>query len=80
MLLLHFEDRPGYNKVLRGEYSIEEALREKSFDRRHPWQLCARPGLKVDMSMIFTNSFLEETSCPRCQTYVAGAPKAQHQW
>lgn len=79
-LALYFQARPGRGKVLRKEYSIEESFTGKSFDRSRQWQMAYRPGLKVDMSMIFRTEYSTDTSCPRCQTVVSGPNTSKLQW
>ena len=64
-------------KVLRGEPSLEFF-----FGRVRPWELCCRPGLKIDMSMMFicAGTKVNKRLCPRCKTNVEAPSNANFQW
>jgi hypothetical protein len=80
VLIKRFEKSPGHAKVLKGEYAIEDSLTGKDFTSNREWSMCFRPGLKVDMSMVFTDAIASETSCPRCKTVINAPDNVQIQW
>ncbi|KAH6971410.1 hypothetical protein BKA56DRAFT_635546 [Ilyonectria sp. MPI-CAGE-AT-0026] len=68
-LLEHrFEKLKGHDMVARGEYALEESCTGKDIDRTHPWSASFRRGMKVNMSMVFTNIAMVRGCCPRCET------------
>lgn len=54
ILLKRFEKRPGHQKILKGEFAIEDGLTGRDVSRENEFGLCFRPGQKIDMSMIFS--------------------------
>ncbi|KAH6685669.1 hypothetical protein F5X68DRAFT_209105 [Plectosphaerella plurivora] len=71
-----FENLKGHDMVLRREYALEESCTGKDFDVRIPWSASLRRGMKINMSMVFTNVNMSSGRCPRCGT-LASAPKNQ---
>lgn len=67
MVAHQFKGRKGFSKVQRMEYNLEESFSGKIVDRRLPVQYALRPGMKVDMSMIFVGIKIDGV-CPRCKT------------
>ncbi|RYO92152.1 hypothetical protein DL762_001810 [Monosporascus cannonballus] len=51
----YFEDKKGHPMVLRREYALEENCSGKDIDHSLPWSASFRRGMKVNMSMVFTN-------------------------
>ncbi|PMD60566.1 uncharacterized protein K444DRAFT_612697 [Hyaloscypha bicolor E] len=68
LLLERFENRHGHQKILKGEFAIEEDKTGKDISRKTQFKMCFRPGQKVDMSMIFSDHDADSNHCPRCQT------------
>ncbi len=71
-----FENRKGYQLVLRKQYALEDHSSSKELDQQRPFSL--RRGMKVNMSMIFPGT--GSSSCPRCHA-ATGAQEGQYvQW
>lgn len=75
----HFEKHPGYQKIQQREYAIEDGLSGKELSRASDWTNCFRPGLKVDMSVIFKEKSTAN-HCPRCQTPSRASSEVRTQW
>lgn len=80
ILLKRFEKLPGHKKVSRGEYAIEESLSGTDVNRSRDWNLCFRPGQKVDMSIFFHDTAAPGNSCPRCGTLSGVSTEVRTQW
>jgi hypothetical protein len=80
ILLKRFERLPGHQKVLKGEYSIEEGVTGRDFSREIEWSMCFRPGQKIDMSMVFSDLDATSNCCPRCGTKSAVSAETRTQW
>ncbi|KLU92259.1 hypothetical protein MAPG_11205 [Magnaporthiopsis poae ATCC 64411] len=63
----------GYEKVLRRQYALEDDCSGRDLDRSRPPKAWLRPGMKVNMSMVFaaTDQELTRSWCPRCRSGVA---------
>ncbi|KAJ5168650.1 uncharacterized protein N7482_004244 [Penicillium canariense] len=57
---------PGYQKVKRGSYLLEDWITRKELKRTSPFNVCFRPGRQVLMSMRFYHTRHEKSSCPSC--------------
>ena len=75
-----FEKRPGYQKVLEGEFAIEEGITGRDISRENEFAMCFRPGQKIDMSMIFSDLDASSNHCPRCRTKSEASAEARIQW
>lgn len=75
----HFETHPGSKKIKRGEYALEDSITGKELSRSCDWTHCFRPGLKVDMSVIFKEEFAGN-NCPRCHTLSRVSSDVRTQW
>lgn len=79
-----FEDKKGYNKVLVGEYCLEEETSGTELDRSLPWTAVFRAGMKINMCMIFLSEEVNgepgESCCPGCGTQGQGHVDANIQW
>ncbi|WYZ36717.1 hypothetical protein EsH8_II_000223 [Colletotrichum jinshuiense] len=79
-----FEDKKGYNKVLVGEYCLEEEISGTELDRSLPWTAVFRAGMKINMCMIFLSEKVDgepgESCCPGCGTQGQGHVDANIQW
>ncbi|KAK1979597.1 hypothetical protein LZ30DRAFT_596571 [Colletotrichum cereale] len=72
-----FEHQMGHQKVIRGEYVLEDDLSGEEITSL-PWTQAMRPGLKINMAMKF-HSFENESErttegyvCPGCGTVMQG--------
>jgi len=79
ILAKRFEKLKGHQKVLRKEYAIEESRSGRELNKMEDWNLCFRPGLKIEMSMIFKQT-KASTSCPGCQTESESAGGSVTEW
>ncbi|KAH9208158.1 hypothetical protein DL95DRAFT_415047 [Leptodontidium sp. 2 PMI_412] len=80
ILLKRFEKRSGHQKVLKGEYVIEEGITGRDVSRENELIMCLRPGQKIDMSMIFSDLDGNSSRCPRCFTKLEDSSEARTQW
>ena len=83
ILSKRFENHPGYQKVAKGEFAIEESLSGMEVHREWNWSQCFRPGQKVDMTMVFSASpYLDMAAdcCPRCKTKISATVGSRAQW
>jgi hypothetical protein len=75
-----FEERPGHQKVLKGEFAIEEGITGQDISRENEFSMCFRPGQKIDMSMIFSDLDASSNHCPRCGAKSEASAEARTQW
>ena len=75
-----FEKLPGYKKVLKREYAIEEGISGNALSRNREWSACLRPGQKVDMSMAFSDTAFLASTCPGCGTESSASVVTRTQW
>jgi hypothetical protein len=69
LLLAHqFENRRGHWRVLNRQYALEEACAKSDIDSSLPWAVSVRPGMRVNMSIVFKNVDIVRGLCPRCET------------
>jgi hypothetical protein len=80
ILIERFEKRPGHQKVLNGEFAIEEGITGRDISRETEFKMCFRPGQKIDMSMIFSDLDASNNHCPRCRTKSEASAEARTQW
>jgi len=70
----------GLRKVEKGQCALEEAKSKRIIDLRRPWHTCFLPGLKVDMSMIFSQLETAKSTCPGCQCESEGDAAEDVEW
>jgi hypothetical protein len=80
ILLKRFEKSSGHQKVLKGEYVIEEGITGKDMSRDNELIMCLRPGQKINMSMIFSDLDGPINRCPRCFTKSEASCETRTQW
>jgi len=80
ILLKRFEKRPGYQKIAKGEFAIEESTTGRDINREHEFSIMFRPGQKIDMSMVFSDINSASNSCPRCGTMSEVSAEIRTQW
>jgi hypothetical protein len=80
ILLKRFEKRPGHQKILQGEFAIEEGVTGRDITRKHEFYTCVRPGQKIDMSMVFSDLDANSNHCPRCGTKSGAEAATRTQW
>jgi len=80
ILVKRFETSPGHTKVLRREYAIEDSATGRDFERKRDWNMCFRPGQKVDMSMTFPDAGRSSSSCPGCGKVAESLDNLQIKW
>jgi len=79
ILVKRFEKRSGHQKVLKGEYVIEEGITGRDVSRENELIMCLRPGQKIDMSMIFSDLGGDSNRCPRCFTKLEASSESRTQ-
>ena len=80
ILLKRFEKRPGHQKILSGEFAIEDGTSGRDVSRENEFAVCFRPGQKIDMSIIFSDLDANSNHCPRCGTKSEASAEARTQW
>ncbi len=80
ILLGRFEKRPGQQKILRGEFAIEEGITGRDIHRKYEFCVSFRPGQKIDMSMIFSEINSTSNHCPGCGAMSEGLAEIRIQW
>lgn len=71
MLERSFYNRQGYEKVKRREYGLQVRTTGEEIDQSRPWQCAFSPGQHIEMSFIFSEDDVVDsscTTCPRCYT------------
>lgn len=68
VLDLRFRDMQGHKKVQNKEYVLQENATRREIDRSRPWAASFLPGQKVVMSILFDDSGISTSLCPRCQS------------
>lgn len=80
-----FKDRPGYGKVCKKEYVLNDHATGKIIRRSLDWDEAILPGEEIDMSLKFSRMALKDeshtqASCPYCQ-FLSDQPNGnQTQW
>ncbi|KAK1636305.1 hypothetical protein BDP81DRAFT_36346 [Colletotrichum phormii] len=83
MIKNHFEDRRGHQKVLRGEYTLEDDVYKVELELMSlPWEVVMKPGSgrKINMVMTFLQAQKGGTDaagnydCPGCGLARVGRP------
>jgi hypothetical protein len=80
ILRKRFEKRHGHQKVLKGEFAIEEGTTGKDVSCQHEFCLAFHPGQKIDMSMVFSDFDSSTNHCPRCGTKSEASAEVRTQW
>ncbi|KAH6668194.1 hypothetical protein B0J14DRAFT_156808 [Halenospora varia] len=68
VLETHFRLLPGTRKVAKREYTIEDSATCTEFSRDCSWTSHCKPGIKIDMSMVFKDVSKTTATCPKCNT------------
>ena len=81
MLELNFE-KLGFaaEKIRNDEFAIEDSMTKQDIDLQGDWEMCFRPGQKVDMSMLFDRNMDFPSSCPRCRHSCDGRAEDDIEW
>jgi hypothetical protein len=80
VLELRFKNVPGFHKVQRKEYVLEESITRRDIGRTRPFNVSFLPGQKVAMSLIFrifTDESSTNTTCPGCH-FVSTSVQSDH--
>jgi hypothetical protein len=63
-----FCNLPGSRMVAKRLYIIENSTGDQTFKRELPWTECFKPGMKINMSMVFKDRSKMSVVCPKCDT------------
>jgi len=66
-----FHDREGYKKMKQREYGLQIRKTGKEIEQSRPWQSAFSPGQHIEMSFVFNQDDVGESSsaiCPGCRT------------
>jgi hypothetical protein len=68
VLEIRFEDKPGWNKIRKKEYALQESATGREISRASSFAETFLPGQRVAMSIIFKTKTRNQGSatCPRC--------------
>lgn len=69
VLTTRFIGLPGYNKIERREFVLQEGATSREISSEDPWEIAFRPGASVCMSIVFRQAakITESNShCPHC--------------
>ena len=80
ILSKRFEKRPGHQKILNGEFAIEEGTTGRDVSREYEFCMSFRPGQKIAMTMVFSDLDGNSNCCPRCRTKSEVLSKNRTQW
>lgn len=81
VLDVRFRNIPGHTKILSKEYILQEHVTRRDISRDQPWEGAFLPGQRVDMSMLFDDTWEDgRMSCPRCQRVYDSPSRADVQW
>ena len=79
VLKIRFKDA-GLQKIVRGQFALENSRTKRSIDLQKPWSTCMLPGSKVDMSMIFSQVNVLQSVCPSCHYQNADSHTRDLEW
>jgi hypothetical protein len=73
VLRVRFRDLPGYDKILRKEYVLQDHATGEDLDRSQNWKTSFFPSRRIRMAMVFqievtANTPGDSVTCPGCQT------------
>ena len=77
---VNFKKYGADDKILNGEFVIEDSVSKKDIDLDADWDLCFSPGQRVEMSMIFKQAQMPASTCPKCKTSCAGDQDKDIEW
>ncbi len=77
---MKFKKSKGHDMVLKRHFALEESCSGNDLDKSFPLKSCLRRGMKINMSMIFVEPKILQSSCPRCNTSVDVAEGVTTQW
>ena len=80
VLAVNFQKYGAESKIRDGEFVIEDSATKQDIDLRKDWDLCSAPGQRVEMSMIFQQSQISITACPKCKAKCKSNPGGDVQW
>jgi hypothetical protein len=75
-----FEKHTGYQKIQRGEYTLEEGVTGRGIRRAYNRSMSLRPGQKIDMRVVFPDVDTKRNHCPRCQTKCEASLTGRTDW
>jgi hypothetical protein len=75
-LEVKFEGRPGYTKVIRGEYEVFSDRINGQFINRKKWTQHVKPKSRLVMSMILSRT----DSCKKCNILLVGSGLENKTW
>jgi hypothetical protein len=81
VLDVRFRNIPGHPKILSKEYILQDHATRRDISRDGPWEGTFLPGQRVDMSMLFDDTWEDSCmSCPRCQRDCDSPSQTEVQW
>lgn len=81
ILLAHrFENRRGHSMVVQKQFALEESCSGADIERHVPWSVAIRPGMKINMSMVFPKESEALEDCPRCRTKLDVPKRTGAEW
>ena len=80
VIAANFKKYEADDKILNGEFVIEDSISKQDIDLNTDWDLCFSPGQRVEMSMIFKRAQIPASTCPRCKTDCVGDQDRDNEW
>lgn len=80
VLEINFRAYEADEKILCGDFVIEDTISKQDIDLDKPWELCFFPGQRVEMSMLFHHSNFSNCICPKCGTSSISHHDEENEW
>lgn len=87
VMRVRFEGLPGYEKITRHEFVLQEQPTMREISREQPWETAFRPGASVSMSITFRRpgsvdprASKSSNSCPYCGTLSSNDVSSEVKW
>jgi hypothetical protein len=68
ILLTRFEDTQGLQRIKEGHYALQDATSKQDIGRVQELKACFQPGIRIVMSAMFTDEWVDDQCCPSCRT------------
>ena len=80
VLAINFQKVGAAAKIQEREFVIEDMATKKDIDLEADWDSCFFSGQRVEMSMVFRQEHIPNTTCPKCRTISNGDMDKEIEW
>jgi len=80
VLRANFKTGQARKKIGRGEFVIQDSLKQRDINILDDWDKCFYPGQRVEMSVVFQRRWQAGNSCPSCGMMCNGSAEADVKW